>query len=401
MVKINKTLISGSLILLITFNIFNFLNFIFHFFMARMLTAADYGILATLFSIIYMTGIFSESIQTIIAKYSASEKNPGKLKNLFLRTIKKSLKISLLVFIVFAFAAMPLSFLLKIPYLLLTSTGLMIFAAFLPPVTRGTMQGTKMFKTLGFNLIIESFIKLGLSIFLVFIGWKVYGAITATIIAAIIAFVLSLLALKKILKSKEKFMETKGIYAYSWPVLFILFNVMIFYSLDIIIAKIIFSNDIAGYYAIASILAKTIFFGTQPISKALFPLSAEKKQPGGSHQLLINAIGIVLLCIFASLIVLYFFPSLLIKIFSGRVIIESVNIVFYLGIAFSLTSLTNLILLYKLSLRKTKSYLIFLIFPMIEVALLLLFSHNIIEYSLALVTASAIFLWGSILLLDR
>ena len=401
MVKINKALISGSLILLITFNIYNYFNFIFHFFMVRMLSEADYGILATLFSMLYMTGVFSESIQTIITKYSASEKNSGKLKNLFSRTIKKSLKISLIIFVVFAFVAIPLASLLKIPYLLLTSTGLMIFAAFLPPVTRGLLQGTRRFKALGLNFIIESFVKLGLSILLVLIGWKVYGAIVATVIAAIVAFVLSILALKKILKSKEKIMQTKGIYAYSWPVLFILFNVMVFYSIDIIIAKIVFSDNIAGYYAIASILAKTIFFATQPISKALFPLSAEKKKSKDSQHLLVNAIGLVFLCILASLTIFYFFPSLLIRIFSGKVIPESVNILFYLGIAFSLISLANLIILYKLSLGRIRSYIIFIIFPIIEILVLFFFSNNLTEYSLALVTASAIFLWGSVLLFDK
>jgi O-antigen/teichoic acid export membrane protein len=398
--KFNKALIGGSLILLITFNIYNAFNFVFHFFMARMLTAADYGILATLFSIIYMTGIFSESIQTIVAKYSASEKDSGKIKNFVARTARKSLKIASLIFVIFILAAIPFAFLLKIPYLLLTSTGLMIFAAFLPPITRGTMQGTKMFRALGVNLIIEAVLKLGLAVLLVSVGWKVYGAIAGTVIAAVIAFIFSLLALRQILKSKEKFMLTSEIYAYSWPVFFILFTVLVFYSIDIIIAKIVFPADMAGYYAIASILAKTIFFGTQPISKAMFPLSAEKKRQKDNH-LLINSLGIILFCIIVSLVVLYFFPSLLIRIFSGRTITESSSVLFYLGIAFSLISLTNLILLYKLSLGKVKNYLIFLVFPAIEIFLLFFFSSNMIEYSIALITASAIFLWGSIFLLDR
>jgi O-antigen/teichoic acid export membrane protein len=243
-------------------------------------------------------------------------------------------------------------------------------------------------------------VKLGLAVLLVSIGWKVYGAIAGTVIAAVIAFIFSLLALRKILKSKEKFMPTREIYAYSWPVFFILFTILMFYSLDVIIAKIVFPADMAGYYAIASILAKTIFFGTSPISKAMFPLSAEKKRQKDNH-LLINSLGIILFCIIVSLVVLYFFPSLLIRIFSGRIITESSSVLFYLGIAFSLISLTNLILLYKLSLGKVKNYLIFLVFPAIEIFLLFFFSANLIEYSIALITASAIFLWGSIFLFDR
>jgi O-antigen/teichoic acid export membrane protein len=397
--KLNKALIGGSLILLITFNLFNVINFIFQFAMARMLTPADYGILATLFSFIYLSGIFSESLMTIIAKYSATESSKEKIKDLLKLSLGKALKISSLIFIVYIFAAIPLSFLLRIPYLLVSSTGLMIFAAFLPPITRGALQGKKMFKALGINLVIEAIVKLGLAILLVFIGLKVYGAMFATIIGFVIAFLLSLWALRDILKSKEKQMKIPEFYSYSWPVFAILFAIMVFFSADIIIARIVFDATTAGYYAIASMLSKVIFMGTQPISKALFPLAAEKKQ-AKEHHLLFNAMGIILACIIIALLVIYFFPNLLITIYAGRTIIESQNILIYLGIAMSLLSITNLVLLYKLSISKTKNYLIFLVFPAIEIFLLFFFSSNMIEYSIALVTASAIFLWGSIFLLD-
>lgn len=398
--KLNKALIGGSLILLITFNLFNVINFFFQFAMARMLTPADYGILATLFSFIYLSGIFSESLMTIIAKYSATESSKEKIKDLLKFSLRKALKISSLVFIVYIFAAIPLSFLLRIPYLLVSSTGLMIFAAFLPPITRGVLQGKKLFRVLGTNLVVEAIVKLGLAILLVFIGLKVYGAMFAAIIGFVIAFLLSLLALRDILKLKEKPMKIPKFYSYSYPVFIILFAIMVFFSVDIIIARIVFDATTAGYYAIASMISKVIFLGTQPISKALFPIAAEKKQ-AKEHHLLFNAIGIILACIIISLLVIYLFPNLLITIYTGRTIIESQNILIYLGIAMSLLSITNLVLLYKLSIGKTKNYLIFLVFPAIEVFLLFFFSSNMIEYSIALVTASAIFLWGSIFLLDR
>lgn len=397
---INKALLSGSIALLIGINLFNLVNFLFQFAMARMLSLADYGILATLFSIIYITSVFSEPVQTIIAKYSSKESQNGKLKNLALRSLKKGLKISSIIFIGYIFIAIPLSLVLKIPYLLVTLTGLTIFSAFLPPITRGVMQGRKFFKTLGTNLFLESIIKLALAIILVLIGWKVYGAITAAIVGSFFAFAFSLIALKEILKSREKKTTFKGIYSYSWPVFIVLFSVLAFFSLDIIIARIVFDAASAGYYAIASVLAKIIFLGTQPISKALFPVAAGEKKIKG-HGLLVNAIVILFVCVLIALIIFYSFSGLLIRIFAGRIIIDSQNILFYLALAMSILSFTNLILLYKLSLNKTKNYLIFLIFPVIEGALLLLFSNNLIEYSIALITASAIFLWGAVLLFDR
>jgi len=400
MVKINKALLSGSIALLVGINLFNIVNFLFQFAMARMLSPADYGILATLFSIIYIMGVFSEPVQTIIAKYSSKESQNGKLKNLALRSLKKGLKISSIIFVGYIFIAIPLSLALKIPYLLVNLTGLIIFSAFLSPVTRGVMQGRKFFKTLGANLFLESIIKLVLAIILVLIGWKVYGAMAAAIVGSLVAFIFSIIALREVLNARERKTNLKGIYSYSWPVFVVLFSVLAFFSLDIIIARIVFDATSAGYYAIASVLAKIIFLGTQPISKALFPISAEQKTVK-KHHLLINAIGILFVCVFIALLIFYFFPSILIKLFAGRAILESQNILFYLALAMSILSFTNLILLYKLSRSKTRNYLVFLIFPIIEVALLLLFSHNLVEYSIALITASAIFLWGSVLLFDR
>jgi len=398
MMKFNKALLGGSIIFLIGSNLYQALNFGFHFCMARMLTPADYGILATLFSIVYMTGIFSESLQTIVAKYSSGEKDNGKLKNLVKRTANKALKISFILFLIYLVAAIALSYILKISYPLVSLTGLIIFAAFLPPITRGTLQGTKRFFSLGINLIIEGFAKLVIAIVLVFFGWKVYGAMTATILSFVIAFIFSVLAIRDVMKSKEKPIKAEGIYSYSLPVFVVLFSILVFYSIDVIIAKIVFDPTTAGYYAIASILAKTIFFGTQPISKVMFPLAAEKKNQKGNH-LILNALGLVMICIFAALLMFYFFPDFIIWIFSGKHITESSNILFYLGIAISLLSLTNLTLLYKLSKGKTDKYFIFLIFPLIEVVLLCIFSHNLIEFSIAFITSSAIFLWGAIFFL--
>ncbi len=398
--KTLKSLLGGSLILFITFNLFNVINFFFQLMMARMLTPADYGILASLFAFIYMSSVFGEPIQTIIAKYSATEKDTSKLKNLMNRSLKKAIRVALIIFLVFLVVAFPLSQLLKVPYLLLSFTGLMIFAAFMPPITRGLMQGRKRFTGLGINMVIEGIVKIAAAIALVFFGWKVYGAMAGVILGALAAFILSFFAIFDITKAKEKVIKIPDIYSYSKPVFFIILAVLAFFSIDVIIARIVFDGETAGYYAIASTLSKAIFLATQPIGKAMFPLAAEKKNEHG-YSLLKNAVVLMLICIAAALLAFYLFPDVLIALFSGRYLPESINILFYLGIAIGLLSLSNLILLYKISRQRVSNYLLFLIFPAIEAVLLFIFSSNLIEFSLAFVTASAIFLWGSIFLLDR
>ena len=400
--KLNKNLIKGSFILLIAFNIYNALNFFFHFAMVRMLPVIEYGILATLFSIIYFLAVFSESIQIIIAKYTSAEENTGRLKNILKKTFRKSTFISSALFIIYLILSIPLSFLLKIEYPLMALNGIMIILSFMIPINRGVMQGKKRFTSLGINMVIEAVIKLTLAVVFVFIGMAVYGAIIGTIFGVSLAVILSFYNIRDIIKSKEVNAKTHDIYGYTKPAFLIILIVLVFYSIDIIIAKIFFSEEIAGFYAIASILAKTIFFGTLPISKAMFPLIAENNlNKKSSKNIFANALAILLLAIFAALLLFYFIPDFIIKIFSGKLILESAKILFYLGIATSLISLTNLILLHKLSLGKIKGHMYLSIFIFIEIFLLIYFSKDLFQFSIAFITASAAFLWGSIVLMNE
>ncbi|MEK6928708.1 MAG: oligosaccharide flippase family protein [Nanoarchaeota archaeon] len=401
MIKLNKKLLSGSIILLITFGLFNLMGYIFHFSMARMLSIADYGIIVTLFSIIYILAIFSESIQTVITKYSANEDKKGKLKNIFKKTLKKAFALSILFFFLYIILAFPLSKILKIDYALLALNGLIIFSIFFMPISRGIMQGRKMFMSLGINMIIESSGKLIFPILFVLLGWKLYGVIGGVILATFTAFAFSFYFLKPIINAKEEKAQTLGIYNYTTPVFIIIFTILIFYSLDVIIAKIVFSPEVAGYYAISSILAKTIFFGTQPIGKAMFPMTSERKEDEKKIKIFFNALLIIIILIIFILALFYFFSEEIIRIFSGKSIIQSSEILIYVSIATSFISITNLNLLYKASRNEIKGSVYLPLFILFEIAILMVFSGNLFEFSLAYMTASAILLWGSAILLKK
>lgn len=398
---LDKNLVRGSFILLIAFNAFNVLNFVFHFSMARMMDVADYGILATLFTIFYILAVFSESIQIVITKYAAKIEDKGIIKNILKRSLKKAFIASWGVLIVYVIASIFLSEILKIEFPLMALSGLIIFSIFLSPISRGLLQGKQRFKALGVNMVLEAVLKLALAILFVWIGWRVYGAIAGTLIGMFVALGFSFTSLKDIIKSEEKKAKTKEIYGYTKPTFCIMLVILIFYSVDVIIAKIVFSAEIAGVYAIAAILAKTIFFGTQPISRAMFPITSENDKSKNPENTFGNALVMLSAIVAVALIAFYFFPSLIIRVFSGRYIPEAAQILFYLGIAISFLSFANLILLYKLSTDRIRNYVYLFIFLIGEVFLLSYFSANMFQFSIAFTVASAVFLWGSIFLLDN
>jgi len=400
--KVNGDLMKGSFILLFSFGVYNFLNFIFQFSMARMLNLSDYGILAALFSIIYMLTVFTESIQIIIMKYSSNESSAGKLKYLIHKSLNKSFIVALFLFGIYLIISLLLKSLLDIPYYLLAFNGLIIFSSLFLPITRGVLQGRKLFGSLGLNMIYESSLKLIFAVFFVFIGWNVFGAIAGTILGVGFAFGLSFIPLKRILFKKKVHFKTEGVYEYAKPAFFITLIIVMFYSIDIIIAKIVFSSELAGAYAISSILSKSIFWGTQPISRVMFPLvSKGKSNNKESGTIFTNAFVFLITLIVIALGIFHFFPGLIIKIFSGKEIVESIGILFILGLGTSVISIANLVLLYKLSLNKTKGYAYLFLFVLIEAFLLFYFSANLFQFSIAFMTSSFALLWASLFMLNE
>ncbi|MFH1802119.1 MAG: oligosaccharide flippase family protein [archaeon] len=400
--RIEKGLMKGSFVLLIAFGLFNLFNLLFQVSMVRMLNVVDYGTLAALFSVSYMFGIFTESIQTVITKYTSTEANSGRIKNILRKSLKKSFVLSILFFILYLIVSIPLTFILDVDYLLLAFNGLFIFSAFLMPITKGVLQGRKMFFGLGANLVLEALSKLLLSILLVYAGWRVYGALAGTFIAFVIAFILCFVQLRKIMKSKEGKSKTEGIYVYARPAFVITTVILIFYTIDIFIAKIVFSPELAGKYAMAAVLSKSIFWGTLPVAKAMFPLSSDnhsKKRRSGN--LFLNAFLLVMFLVIVALFLFYFFPDQIVYLFRGSVIPESAKILFLLGLAISLTSVANLILLYKLSLGRVGGHRYLLGFLLLEVALFFYFSTSLWEFSISFVISSVVLLVGSIILLKE
>lgn len=398
--KLDREIFKASIILLLVFNSYSLLNFIFQSSMARLLSVADYGILASLMYFVYFMSIFSESIQTIIMKYSSGERDLGKVKNILKRSFRKAIYPTIILLILYSIVILPISYFASIPYSLILINGLIISVSLFLPIVRGVMQGKKRFYQLGFNMLSESIFKIIASVILVFIGWRVYGAVIGIFIGFLIALFLSLFQIKDILIIKESVAKVKDIYSYSKPVFILTFSILSFYTADILIAQIVFSKELAGYYSIASILSKIIFWGTQPISRAMFPLSAEQASKSkDTSRTYSNSIIFVSIGVFLSLLAFYFFPDLIVKLFSGKELTASAQILFYLGLSTSLLSFANLNILYKVSVGKYKNYISFLTIPIVGIILLLSFNSSLFEFSIAFLAASALFLWGSIFIL--
>jgi len=391
-------LIRGGVILFIMINLFNLLNYIFHFAMARMLGPEDYGILVVLMSFAYIFGVPVEAIQAIISKYTTKFSDKGKVKDIILRGMKKAASISGRLYLVFIPVAIFFAYFLNIKFMLLAITGLILISSFINPVLRGALQGEKRFNSLGLSLNLESIIRLVFAIILVYFINNAYSAITAVVISGFLAFFITLLFIKDILEEKRKRVGVGEIYSYSKSSFILFLAIMLVLSIDTILAKRFFNPDLAGKYAVASIVGKMIFFGVMGISKAMFPISSEKKEKKHQRKVLKKALWLTLASIFIALIIFLVIPEFFIKILFGSQYVEIAGLIAYTGLAFSFLSISNLIIMYRLSKGDVKMPWFMFLFVILQVILLALFNRNLFTFSVALCFSTFFMLIGSLFL---
>ena len=400
-------LIRGSFVLFFMIVVYNFFNYVFQISMARLLGPEDYSILAVLMSLIYFFSIPSETIQTIITKHTSNlstHNSLGKIKDLLIRNLRGFFFLAIVAFGFYLVLSWPIASFLSIDIGLVMLTGLFIFIVFSTPIVRGILQGTKQFFALGSNMVAESVVKLVLSVLLVIAGLRVYGAMTGVIVGCVIVFALSFIPLKKIVaqpreKEAERFSKK---YLVSFPIMIATLSVVLFYSIDIILARAFFPPEVAGQFAFVSLIGKVIIFVSSSIGKVMFPLSTEKFESGNRNNgLLKKSLLLVLVPAVGSLILYFFFPELIVFLLSlgSREYLPAAGVLFTLGLAYSFLSMSNIIVLHGLSINKIRNSSWFLlVFVAIEVVLLSLFHETLAAYSLSLLLASALmFIYSAVL----
>lgn len=368
--------------------------------MGRMLGPSDYGILVVLMSFVYIFGIPSETIQSLVTKYVSKfnlKKENGKIKFILKEGIKKAFIFGGILYSFLAIVSFMLSTFLDINYWLLLITNTLIFLSLISPIIRGIFQGKKEFLRLGNNLILESLLRLFFSISGVLFGFKIFGAIGGFILGVLSSVIIGISLEKEVLKSRQKMTELKDFKKEGLNYFFTMFVILVALSLDTILARRFFSPEIAGEYAVLSMLGKMIFFGTSGISKAMFPITVEKyAQNKGHEELFFKSLSIISIICLGGIFFYYLFPELIIKIFYGSEYLEMSEYLVYSGIALSFLALSNLTMIYGLSSEKIKNSYILILFLLLEFLLLWKYNGSIKEYILAFMLSNIVMFIGSL-----
>lgn len=328
MEKTDKLIKQGSLFVIVSI-MGNLFNFVFNIVMIRYLGPDDYGIFVTLLSVLAILGVCGSVIMMTVARYVAlysAQNLIDKIRNLLRVSIGLTASIGLIGFVIIIGAHKFILQQLNIPISLsssMTIIALLFAFGLILPVLRGALQGLQRFQMLALNGFVDEITRLGSGILLVYCGYRIFGALGASLITLIVGFILSTFPIVYYLKKPEQTLREnhyKEILLYALPVLLYLYGTTLFARLDIlVISKYI--PEMRGYYTVAAQVGTVFWATTSAIITVMFPkvvhthTKKENPLPLIHKSLLFSG----LLCIIGILICFLFpAPGLVINKIFGR-----------------------------------------------------------------------------------
>lgn len=381
--SVKHDLISGSFFVLVGTTASSFLAFILNVYFARNLTYSDYGTFASLMSLITLVIIPASSLSSIIVRYAAQffSKNENQRAGAF---YIKSFKYLLLFSVILNIGIIGLSPLI-LSFLKINDIGLVIMVGFsisifyLATLNMAFIQSMLKFKLLGSLYLIAGIGKLISGIVLIIMGFKVYGALAAVIIFSLLDFVFGFIPLKSVILNAGKKIDIgrNDIVSYAVPTTIAIFSLSSFISTDVLVVKHFFNSQDAGFYGGLSLIGKVIFYFTGPIPIAMFPLIVKRHTNKENYNnLFYIALSLVLIPSVLMTGFYFLFSKFTVSIFLGGG--EYLSVAPYLGlfgVFLTIYSVNNVFVSFFLSIKKTRVFLIALLFAVLQI-ILMWFYHS-------------------------
>jgi len=402
-------LISGSFYIFIGTTISSALAFILNLYLVRGLTYAEYGIFSALISLILLLSIPAQSLVAIIVKYAAgffANNEIARAGAFYFKLFKYLLLFGVLIMISFViFSPTIASFLNIEDYGLIILAGVSVAVGYMAILNSAFLQSMLLFGKVGLLNVLSGIAKLIVGVFLVYLGFEVFGALFGNLMFPIIGLVGGFIILRKIISQRAQKVNIpiNEFIKYAFPAAIAIISLSSFISTDVILVKHYFTPDEAGLYGGMSLIGRVIFYFTGPIPLVMFPLIVKRHSKGEKYNSLLFLSLVLVFLAGASITVFYYlFPEFTISIFlGGRDYFILAPIIGLFGIFLTLYSLNNVMISYFLSIKKTFVSVIVLIFALLQIGLIYIyhdtFSHiiyvSIISTLLLMISLVLYYLW--------
>ncbi len=274
------------------------LNYAFNILIARYTSKEIFGIFSAALGIIYLSQISGMSIQSLVTKTVAKNKEHDLNKYKWNTTLSFAI-IGVVASIIFFLFKVPISQLASIPKELILYLALAIIFAFISPVSKGLLLGQEKVITVNLLLLAETVMKFIIGI----VAIKIGGNISLLIVAnAIPPFLTTLFIIPMIKFEKKKDTEVKN----NWKEFLLMTLSFLLLTMPFTIDLVLVNSSFRAEYSSLSLLGKIVYFACVTTSAVLFArLSNESSFTKQRKSLFLSILLSLFIGLFLSLI--YFF----------------------------------------------------------------------------------------------
>lgn len=384
---IKKPLLLGSILVVGGSMAGNFFQFLFSIFMTRNLTVVDYGVLASLMSLVMIPALVSSAIFPTLVSFAATyyaKDQLEKVKGLFLFLGKIAFIMGVVSLIIFSVFSKEIGGFFQVEdSLLVVLAGINVFVGFMMIVNSALLQAKLDFAFVSFISFFSSVLKFVFGAFFVLLGLGVSGAMLGMIVATAGGYLISFFPLRHLFSKRadSEAVDMRPLLRFGAPAALIFFSLTSLITLDIVLVKHFFTPETAGLYAGLSLVGKVIFFVSAPISVVILPLLTQEHTK--SKNVARDILTSFLLVLIPSLFITVFYT-----VFSSQTITFFLKNDQYQSMSSYLPIFSIFILCYSLiyilsniflSLKRTEIFIPLSLSAVLQIILIYMFHKSILQ----------------------
>ncbi len=337
----------------------------------RSLTLDEYGVLGGFLAVITVITVTTSALQVTSARALAAGEvvsTPKRVDGLTMSAMKAALAIGLVVVLLSPLLAN----VLRVGILPVILLAVYIVPACLDSIAAGRLQGTRRFGGLAVYSTGQAVVKVTAAALVLLAGARVVGLLAAVIAGAGVVALLGLRSTAQAGPVQTHVLSSESRRSFAALALF-----WLILSIDVPLARVGFEGSDAGLYAAGAVLGKAVLWLPIVVTQVVFPsLADDRTDPKQSQRLVRNASVLVLVVATAAVGGLYLFGSAVYRLLYGERYEAAADVAWKIGLAVIPLALVNL-LMFQLLARRNGAFLKwFVVFAVVEIALLLLIPQS-------------------------
>jgi len=340
--------LGGSIIMLLGSVMVSLFNFGYNIAVARMLGPSAFGHVAAVGTLLMIVSAITLSFQLVCTKIIARSETTAEKSAVYATLRRKSWTVGLLIGSGLALTSGWIASYLNLPSAWLVIELAIGLAIYIPLGTkRGGLQGTCKFRSLSFNLILETVVKLIGAIAFIEMGYGVSGAVIAVSISVLLAYFFP--AVPAELKARHR-SGVRASFGEGVQAIVFFSGQVIINNVDILLVKHFFDDRDAGLYAAIALVGRVLYLASWSVVSAMFPVSAGAGEESDNRHVLVVPLFIVLFISLVFIIGLGAFPDSILRVTFGFHLSSGMNALLSLRAAATGTySLAVVLMAYEMS----------------------------------------------------